>query len=73
MKAKRILPLLLSLALLSLPLSGCSTPAEETDTATPQPNITTDENGVSTAADLDIVSDPHPVADPQAPGHGFLL
>lgn len=57
MKMKKFLPLLLSLALLSMPLSGCSTPAEETDTATPQPNITTDENGVSTAADLDIVSD----------------
>lgn len=58
MKVKKFLPLLLSLALLAMPLSGCSAPAEEeTDTATPQPNITTDENGVSTAADLDIVSD----------------
>ena len=57
MKVKKFLALLLSLALLSMPLSGCSTPAEKTDNATPQPNITTDENGVSTAADLDIVSD----------------
>lgn len=59
MKAKRILPLLLSLALLAMPLSGCSAPAQEEDpvTVTPQPNLTTDENGVSTAADLDIVMD----------------
>ena len=54
MKAKRILPLLLSLALLAF--TGCSAPAGE-DTDTPQPPLSTDGEGISTATDLDIVID----------------